>query len=102
VSRTELAAREHVVRQELHAAYTSLQLAERRLAPYGKTYLDNLAQSVAFAQKAYEAGEISIFEFSSTLDRLVQTRLRCLDAALAYLQAAAELDAQSSFHCLNK
>jgi len=102
VSRTELAARERMVRQEVHAAYTRLQLAEQRLAPYGKTYLDNLTQSVAFAQKAYEAGEINIFEFSSALDRFGQTRLRYLDAALAYLQAAAELDAQSSFHCLDK
>ncbi|MBI3303362.1 MAG: TolC family protein [Deltaproteobacteria bacterium] len=102
VSRTELAARERTIRQEVHAAYTRVQLAERRLAPYGKSYLDNLGQSAAFAQKAYEAGEITIFEFSVVLDRLVQTRFRYLDAVLAYLQATVELDARLSFSCTDR
>jgi cobalt-zinc-cadmium efflux system outer membrane protein len=102
VGRTELEARILAVKQEVAAAHARLQLAERRLAAYSKTYLDNLTESVTFAHKAYEAGEISIFEFSVTLDRLIQTRLRHLDGALTYLQAKAELDAQSAFQCVNK
>lgn len=38
---------------------------------------------------------MTIFEFSITRDRFTQARSRSLDAALAYLQAMAELEAQA-------
>jgi cobalt-zinc-cadmium efflux system outer membrane protein len=97
VARTELEARRLAARQEVASAYTRVRLAEERLAPYGKTYLDNLTQSAAFTRRAYEAGEITIFEFSVALDRLVQTRFRYLDAILVSLQATAELGARAAF-----
>jgi cobalt-zinc-cadmium efflux system outer membrane protein len=95
VARIELKARILAVRQEMASAYTRVRLAEERLAPYGRAYWDNLKQSAAFTQRAYEAGEISIFEFSVAQDRLAQARFRYLDAVLAYLQTLAELDAQA-------
>lgn len=100
-SRTELEARTLTVKHEVAAALAHLQLAHRLLAAYGTTYLSNLAESMAYARKAYEAGEMSIFEFSVALDRLVSTRLRYLDALLAYRHAALELDAQSAFQCVD-
>jgi cobalt-zinc-cadmium efflux system outer membrane protein len=102
VSRTELEARTLAVKHEVAAALARLQLTARQLASYGTTYLSNLTESMAYARKAYEAGEMSIFEFSVTLDRLVQTRFRYLDMALAYLQAKVELDAQTSFRCTDR
>jgi outer membrane protein TolC len=101
VGRTELEARILAVKHEVAAAFARLQLTARQLASYGTTYLSNLAESMAYARKAYEAGEMSIFEFSVTLDRLVQTRLRYLDALLAYRHAVLELDAQSAFQCVD-
>jgi hypothetical protein len=38
---------------------------------------------------------MTIFEFSATRDRFTQARSRSLDAALAYAQAIAELEAQA-------
>jgi outer membrane protein, heavy metal efflux system len=102
VDRTALDARILVVKHEVTAALARLQLAARQLASYGATYLGDLTISAAHARKAYEAGELSIFEFSVTVDRLIQTRLRYLDSAQAYLQARAELDAQSAFQCVDE
>jgi hypothetical protein len=90
------------VKHEVTAALARLQLAARQLASYGATYLSDLTISAAHARKAYEAGELSIFEFSVTVDRLIQTRLRYLDSAQAYLQARVELDAQSAFQCVDE
>ena len=101
VGRTELEARTLAVKHEVVAAFARLQLSARQLASYRTTYLSHLTESTAYARKAYEAGELSIFEFSVTLDRLVQTRFRYLDATLAYLQAKAELDAQTAFQCVD-
>jgi outer membrane protein TolC len=50
---------------------------------------------LTLTRKAYESGEMTIFEFSITRDRFTQARSRSLDAALAYLQAMAELEAQA-------
>lgn len=101
VGRTELEARTLAVKHEVAATLTRLQLASRQLASYGTTYPGNLTESVVHARRAYEAGELSIFEFSSLLDRLVQTRLQYLDTILAYHHAALELDAQSAFQCVD-
>jgi hypothetical protein len=38
---------------------------------------------------------MTIFEFSVTRDRFTQARARSLDAALAFIQAVAELEAQA-------
>ncbi|MGE0679567.1 MAG: TolC family protein [Candidatus Binatia bacterium] len=99
VGRTEVEARTLAVKQEVAAAHARLQLAKQRVAPYGKTYLHNLTESLTSARKAYEAGEINIFEFSVTLDRLAQTRFRYLEAVLGYRRAEAELAARAPF-CL--
>jgi cobalt-zinc-cadmium efflux system outer membrane protein len=101
VDRTELEARMLVVKHEVAATFTRLQLAARQLASYGTTYPGNLTESMTYARRAYEAGELSIFEFSTTLERLVQARLRYLDTLLAYHHAALELDAQSAFQCVD-
>jgi cobalt-zinc-cadmium efflux system outer membrane protein len=101
VDRTAPDARIRAVRHEVAAALARVQLTARQLASYGTTYLSNLTESTAHARKAYEAGEMTIFEFSVAVDRLVQTRLRYLEAALAFLQAKAEVDAQSAFQCVD-
>ena len=101
MERTTLEARILAVKHEVAAALARLQLAARQLASYETTYLSNLTESMAYARKAYEAGEVSIFEFSVTVNRLIQTRLRYFGAVLAYLQARVELDAQSAFQCVD-
>ena len=99
-SRTELTARERIVRQEVSGALARLHLARQRLAPYGKSSLANIAHSAELTRKAYEAGEITISELSVALERLVQTRFRFLDALLTYLHARADLESRLTPACL--
>lgn len=84
------------------ARVSRVRLAEERLAPYGKTYLDNLTQSAAFTRRAYEVGDIGIFEFSVAQDRLTQARFQYLDTVLAFRQATVALDAQTAFQCMSE
>lgn len=102
IAQWEAQARTLTVRHEVAAAYARLQLALQQRAVYGTHYLDKLAQSKNFTRRAYEAGEMSIFEFSVALERLTQARSRAVDAALTVLQARAELEVQLAFQCLDK
>ena len=95
VNKAELEGRLLAAKQEVHSAYTKLALAKERLDDYGKNYLGELEKMLALNRKAYESGEMTIFEFSITRDRFTQARSRSLDAALAYVQAMAELEAQA-------
>jgi outer membrane protein, heavy metal efflux system len=95
VSKTELEGRLMAAKQEVDSSYMKLALAKERISAYGKVYLGDLEKMLALTRKAYESGEMTIFEFSVTRDRFTQARLRSLNAALAYLEAAAELVAQA-------
>jgi outer membrane protein, heavy metal efflux system len=95
VSKTDLEGRMLVAKQEVDSSYTKLALAKDRIALYGKTYLGDLEKMLALTRKAYESGEMTILEFSITRERFTQARFRSLDAALAYVEAIAELEAQA-------
>ena len=95
ISKTELEGRTLSVKQQLEATYTKLALAIERMETYGRNYLGDLEKMLALSRKAYESGEMSIFEFSVARDRLTQARSRTLEAALAYMQALAELESHA-------
>ena len=95
VSRAALKGRTLTVKQEVDSAYKAIDVAKERLAGYETDYLEDIGKSMALTRKAYETGEMTIFEFSVTRDRLAQTRLRYLDAVLGHLQAVAEVEAQA-------
>jgi outer membrane protein, heavy metal efflux system len=95
VSKTELEGRLLAAKQEVESSYTKLALAKEGISAYGKVYLGDLEKMLALTRKAYESGEMTIFEFSITRDRFTQARFRSLDAALAYVEATAELEAQA-------
>ena len=95
VSRAELEGRLLAVKQDINAPYSKIVMAKETIDSYGKAYLGELEKMVALTRKAYESGEMTIFEFSVTRDRFTQARARSLDAALAYIQARAELEAQA-------
>jgi cobalt-zinc-cadmium efflux system outer membrane protein len=95
VSKAELEGRMRAARQEVDSTYTKIALAKERLDTYGKPYLGDVEKMLALTRKAYESGEMTIFEFSITRDRFTQARSRSFDAALAYLEAMAELEAQA-------
>jgi cobalt-zinc-cadmium efflux system outer membrane protein len=95
VSKAELEGRLLAAKQEVDSAYARLALAKERIEAYGKPYLGELEKMLALTRKAYERGELTIFEFSITRDRFTQARSRSLDGALTYLQATAELEAQA-------
>jgi outer membrane protein, heavy metal efflux system len=95
VSKTDLEGRLLVAKQEVDSSYTKLALAKDRIDLYGKTYLGDLEKMLALTRKAYESGEMTIFEFSISRERFTQARFRSLDAALAYLEAIAELEEQA-------
>ena len=83
------------VKQEVDSAYKEIDVTKERLSGYQTDYLGDIGRTLALTRKDYESGEMTIFEFSVTRDRLAQTRLRYLDAALGHLQAVAELEAQA-------
>lgn len=99
VAYIELQARRLAIAQEVASAYARVEVAVARLASYEPTYVDTLARSAALTRKAYETGELSIFEFSVARDRIAQAHLLYLEAILAYVQARAELDARLAFGC---
>jgi cobalt-zinc-cadmium efflux system outer membrane protein len=94
ISKAELEGRTLSVKQRLDSTYTKLMLAKEGIDAYGNNYLGDLEKMLALTRKAYESGEMTIFEFSVTRDRFTQARARSLDAALAYVQTMAELEAQ--------
>jgi hypothetical protein len=59
-------------KQELESSYTKLALAKERVSLYGKIYLGDLEKMLALTRKAYESGEMSIFEFTITRERTHQ------------------------------
>ena len=95
VSKAELEGRLLAAKQEVDSTYTKLSLAKERIDIYGKTYLGDLEKMLALTRKAYESGEMTIFEFSITRDRFTQARFRSLEAGLVYVQAVVELEAQA-------
>jgi cobalt-zinc-cadmium efflux system outer membrane protein len=95
VSKAELESRLLAAKQEVDSTYTKLALAKERIDVYGKIYLQDLDNMLVLSRKAYESGEMTIFEFSMTRDRFTQARGRALNAALVYLQTLAELEARA-------
>jgi cobalt-zinc-cadmium efflux system outer membrane protein len=95
VSRAEFEGRLLTVKQELSSSYTKFALAKERLDAHGKAYLDDLEKMLALTRKAYESGEMNIFEFSIARDRFTQARSRSLEAAIAHVNVVAELEAQA-------
>ncbi len=95
ISRAELEGRTISVKQQLDSTYATLALAKERIEAYGNNYLGDLEKMLALTGKAYESGEMTIFEFSVTRDRFTQARARSLDATLAYVQTMAELETQA-------
>lgn len=95
ISRAELEGRVLLARQEIDSAYKRFGLAQESLAGYEKDYLEEIEKSMVLTRKAYESGEMTIFEFSVTRDRLAQSRFRFLDIAFSHLQTIAELEAQA-------
>jgi cobalt-zinc-cadmium efflux system outer membrane protein len=83
VSRTELEGRLLAVKQEIDSAYSKFELASATIDSYGKDYSSELEKMMALTRKAYESGEMNIFEFSAARDRFVQARTRSLESALA-------------------
>ena len=96
ISKTELEGRTLAVKQQIDSTYTRLLLANETLRAYGNAYLGDLEKMLGLTRKAYESGEMTIFEFSVTRDRFTQARARSLGAALAYVQTMAELETQAS------
>jgi len=92
ISKTELEGRTLVVKQQIDSTYTRLLLANETLRAYGNEYLGDLEKMLGLTRKAYDSGEMTIFEFSVTRDRFTQARARSLGAALAYVQTMAELE----------
>jgi outer membrane protein TolC len=95
VSRVELEGRLLTTKQEVDSVYAKLALAKEKIEAYGQPYLGELEKMLVLTRKAYESGEMTIFEFSITRDRFTQARSRSLNAALAYAEAMAELEAQA-------
>jgi cobalt-zinc-cadmium efflux system outer membrane protein len=95
ISKAELEGRTLSVKQQLDSTYSKLALAREKMETYGANYLGDLEKMLALTRRAYESGEMTIFEFSVTRDRFTQARARALAASLAYVQTLAGLEAQA-------
>ena len=74
ISKTELEGRTLAVKQQIDSTYARLLLANETLGAYGNEYLGDLEKMLGLTRKAYESGEMTIFEFSVTRDRFTQAR----------------------------
>lgn len=99
VAKLDLRASELSVETGVRRAYEQLQVAKMRLAEYSGSSDEELDRSTALIQKAYHAGELSIFDLSIALERIFEKRVRMLNDALRYHQAKVQLAAQLGGPC---
>jgi len=94
VKKIALDTKKREIRREVAATYRRLKLTRDRFDYYGKDYLARLKERMALPQKAYRAGEISIFEFSVAQGRLVDAQLRYFDILQTLLKESEDLNSQ--------
>lgn len=99
VAKLDLRARELSIETGVRRAYEQLQIAKMRLAEHSGSSDEELDRSTALIQKAYHAGELSIFDLSIALERIFEKRVRMLQDALRYRQAKVQLAAQLGGPC---
>jgi outer membrane protein TolC len=58
--------------------------------------LEKFRVTLELTQRAYEEGQIEIFEAITAQDRLIEAQLRHLDVLLAYHLARAELEREAA------
>ena len=76
----EFTAAVHAVRQEIAAAYTSWQFADRELELIDNELLPNAEESLELSREAFQAGEVTLLETLALQRALVAARTRHTEA----------------------
>jgi cobalt-zinc-cadmium efflux system outer membrane protein len=94
-SRVEMERRILAAKQEVDSTYKEIDVSKENLASYETDYIHDIGNILILTRRAYESGEMTIFEFSNLRNRLAETRLQYLDATIGYLGEVAKLEAQA-------
>lgn len=95
--RREFTAAVHAARQEIAAAHTLWQFAERELALVENELLPNAEENLELSRKAFEAGEVTLLETLALQRALVEARTRHTEARVVRSKRAWELLAASGW-----
>jgi len=94
ITKKALASKKLEIERDVAAIYRHLNLAKERFELFEENYLEHITKRMTLPKRAYDAGEISIFEFSIAQTRLTEAHFRYLNTQLKLLTARADLDAQ--------
>lgn len=80
------------LRSELAAAASALTATAERVEQYDQAVIAPLEQNLTLLQRAYELGEVDIYQISQMRESLLEAHARYIDARHEYYQAAAILE----------
>jgi len=84
------------VEKSLRSAWEQYQISETEIGLFGENVLERFRNNLELIQRAYEEGQIEIFEAITAQDRLIEAQVRYLDVLLAYHLARAELEREAA------
>lgn len=80
------------LRAELTAAASALTANAQRVEQYDRAVIAPLEENLALLQRAFELGEVDIYQVSQMRESLLEAYARYIDARHEYYQAAATLE----------
>jgi len=84
------------VEKSVRSAWEQYRISEAGIGLFGENVLEKFRETLELTQRAYEEGQIEIFEAITAQDRLIEAQLRYLDVLLAYHLARAELEREAA------
>jgi len=84
------------VEKSVRSAWEQYRISETEIGLFGENVLEKFRVNLELIQRAYEEGQIEIFEAITAQDRLIEAQVRYLDVLLAYHLARAELEREAA------
>ena len=84
------------VEKSVRPTWEQYRIAEAGIGLFGENVLEKFRETLELTQRAYEEGQIEIFQAITAQDRLIEAQLRYLDVLLAYHLARVELEREAA------
>ena len=84
------------VEKNLRSAWERYRISEAEIDLFGENVLEKFRENLELTQRAYEEGQIEIFEAITAQDRLIEAQVRYFDVLLAFHLARAELEREAA------
>ena len=84
------------VEKNLRSAWERYRISEAEIDLFGENVLGKFRENLELTQRAYEEGQIEIFEAITAQDRLIEAQVRYFDVLLAFHLARAELEREAA------